>query len=30
VVDSGEPLPKNWKTKIPDVTTVDPILVEEE
>jgi hypothetical protein len=30
VVDSGEPLPKNWKPKMPDMTTVDLILVEEE
>ena len=29
VVDAGEPLPKNWKPNIPDMTTVDLIFEEE-
>ena len=30
VVQSAEPMPKNWKPNIPDLTTVDLIFIEEE
>jgi hypothetical protein len=30
VVEAGEPLPNNWKPRIPDMTTVDLVFTEEE